>query len=792
MLSMELQLRSSQRRSDRGSATPVSPSSFVQQGTVDWPTLARASVNASVSVLTRLSGCGVELWTASVAQVILGTIHLSAEGESHLNDALANLHSFGSHSNVIYFGFGVKHIVRTLADSSEGMATVAMCASIAEVHGLAISTQIVQEYAKLYSVNSDGSLMPSFRQWEALTHSCSGVLSRSPFGSVVEFFMKFHPQTHMCADPKQTARALEGLAKISSGLMKSMVLIGNSECGFLAAVAQWLLSLRVLIQNSAGDIVYPSTRADMDDYQLMVIYSEDPEASRAISRTADAYYIDDIKEILPDSVGADYVSGRVEWGMAMRHTFGSSARKLLQIPGILGDGIGSAAKIYSVPSRGIPSESELLRRKSRKFGPEASGRAFVDLVCKQLPEFADSRDAMEIAVERPYDEACLHFEKTMALLKEICGCPMECCPQQVGGPAFIDLTDQVSNNQSKKSAYDPQTCLRVLAHTAIQLVRQMSTVASIPANLYPKRRGLEALYEKVQKHFSDRCNSPNVNVTLSDALDSMGLIDQAILIFGVESPFNYTEKAYGQDRNRASVLVNGGLCFIMDSVIRLSSSAEESLRIHIVPGHVEWNQKTYTKVRDGSMGSPRFIMAPMILPVSKAKHKSQMQLIDNMTARAVVMESSDCLRMSYEIRTASGTFSLSPGSLSSEMAKAATSISCSGKTCRPFIDLEERFLFTLYSMRLPYDGPGNQRIPFDIPEKPNIILFGENELARCTALGDSLFDTKLILQERECIACCARRALMADKPHEHVIISRLTAEDAEELLGRRNSFLLED
>lgn len=144
ILSIELQLRSSQRRSDRGSATPVSPSSFVQQGTVDWPNLARASVNASVSVLTRLSGCGLELWTASVAQVILGTIHLSAEGESHLNDALAKLHSFSSHSNAIYFGFGVKHIIRTLADSSEGMATVALCSSIAEVHGLAISTQIVQ------------------------------------------------------------------------------------------------------------------------------------------------------------------------------------------------------------------------------------------------------------------------------------------------------------------------------------------------------------------------------------------------------------------------------------------------------------------------------------------------------------------------------------------------------------------------------------------------------------------------------------------------------------------------
>lgn len=437
----------------------------------------------------------MELWTASVAQVILGTIRLSAGGESHLNDALAKLHSFGSHSNLIYFGFGVRHLVRTLADSAEGMTTVAICASIAEVHGLAISTQIVQEYAKLYTTNSDGSLMPSFRQWEALMNACSGVLSRSPFGTVVEFFMRFHPQTHLCADPKQTARALEGLAKISSGLMKSMVLIGNSECGFLAAIAQWLLALRVVVQNAAGDIVYPSTRADMNDYQLMIIYSDEPEASRAISRTADTYYIDDIKQILPDSLGADYLSGRVEWGTAMRQTFGSSARKLLQIPGNLGECIGSAAQIYSAPTGSVSLKPEFLRHKSRILGPEASGRAFVDLVCKQLPELAGSRDAMELAVERPYHDACLHFEKAMAILKEICGCSMNCCPPQAAGPAFIDLTDQVSNNQSNNSTSDSQECLRLLVHTLIQLVRQMSTVASIPADLYPKRRGLEALYE---------------------------------------------------------------------------------------------------------------------------------------------------------------------------------------------------------------------------------------------------------------------------------------------------------
>ena len=781
-------MRSRLGSSGTETATSISPSAFVQQGTVDWPYLARASVTASVSVLTRLSGGGVELWTAAFAQVLFGTIRLSTEGEAHINGALAKLHSFGTHGNLIYYGFGVKHIVRTLADSAEGMATLAICSSIVEVHSLGVSTQIVQEYAKLYGGNSEGNLMPSFRQWECLVNSCSGVLATSPFGSVVEFFMRFCPDARMCGDPKEVARALEGLARISSGLMKSMVLIGNSECGFLAAIAQWLLSLRVVIQNTAGDIVYPSIGADTTDYQLMVIYSEDQRSSKGISRTADTYYIDNIKELLPESVGADYLSGRVEWGNAITQTFGLFARKLFQTPGILGETIGSAARIYSIPNGTVSLKPGSLQRRSKRHGPEVSGRAFVDLACKILPELADSKGAMNLAVERSYDDACLHFEKAMAILKELCGCSETCNPL-AEKTSFIHLNERDSIERLPERRHGH--CLRLLVLTAIQLIRQMSTVASMPTDLYPKRRGLERLYDEIQKYHSHHRDDPGIELILLYVFDSEGLIDLAALVFGVDQPFAYTEKAYGQHRDQATVFVNGGLCFIIDSVIRLSSRAEDALRVHIVPGHIEWKQRIYAKVRDGVSGSPRFTMHPMILPKADAEYKAQMQLIDSMTARAVVAEYTDFLRMSYEIKTAAGNFFLGPGELTRNITEASSGISCSGKKCQPFNGLEENFLFTVYPLRLPYDS-GPRRIPFDTDEKPNIILFGEHELARCTAMANSVFDTKLILQEEECIACCARRALMANKPHEQVIISYLRAEDIEQLLGRRHFLLLKN
>ena len=92
----------------------------------------------------------------------------------------------------MHFGFGVKHIVLTLADSSEGMAIVGLCAAIAETHSLAFSTQVIQEYAELYSANAGSNITPSYRHSEALVSSCSGVLAQSPFGSVVEFLVRFY------------------------------------------------------------------------------------------------------------------------------------------------------------------------------------------------------------------------------------------------------------------------------------------------------------------------------------------------------------------------------------------------------------------------------------------------------------------------------------------------------------------------------------------------------------------------------------------------------------------------
>lgn len=40
-----------------------------------------------------------------------------------------------------------------------------------------------------------------------------------------------------------------------------------------------------------------------------------------------------------------------------------------------------------------------------------------------------------------------------------------------------------------------------------------------------------------------------------------------------------------------SVLSSGGACFVLDSVLKISIKAEQALRVHIIPGQIEWNGK---------------------------------------------------------------------------------------------------------------------------------------------------------------------------------------------------------
>ncbi|KAL5347862.1 hypothetical protein ACLOAV_007272 [Pseudogymnoascus australis] len=224
---------------------------FAQQGTVDWTMLSRSTVNFTVEILSRLSKAGVEPITAAMGQAIFSGFNLDPEGQKRFSDVVSHLKAFSSYGEIMWFGFGVKHIVRTLSETEQGATCAAICACLSVSYDKYFCGKVLKALAD--QQKAPNSLMPSISQWVALANICSGAVLGSRFPQLVEVYSRLtqsYPrgirhglQETTSADA--LASALLELAKVSSGTVRSVTFIGGVDCGWLAALAQWLLSLRV-------------------------------------------------------------------------------------------------------------------------------------------------------------------------------------------------------------------------------------------------------------------------------------------------------------------------------------------------------------------------------------------------------------------------------------------------------------------------------------------------------------------------------------------------------------------
>ena len=489
------------------------------------------------------------------------------------------------------------------------------------------------------------------------------------------------------------------------------------------------------------------------------------------------------------------MSGRVDWTNAISHTFGAAAMRLFAVPKHLGELIGCAARIYAAyPTKFDPgSWKETLRHKGR-FGAESSGRAFVDLALRSLPELGSSQSSMRAAVELSYKDAILGFEKAFVMMKELCGCRKHCLKSSISSEDGENKSDGERKTTGGSQVRSIAECDRsdekcfyipLLAVTIIQLVRQLSTVGDMPSDLCPKRRGIQGIYEVVEIEADTPASGPKTVSSdfthLLEITNTRDLLSLAALVFtAYDDPLDSYDYLHHDDMSARAI---SGLCFVLDPILQLSDQLENLLRVHIIPGGIEFKGRPYTVVRDGMVTPPLSILKPLVLPAPSTRYKTQMGLLNDLTARAIVTEAADCLRMTYEIKTTSGTCFLAPKDLSVNMNYTASPISCRGKQCRPFKGLSDHFLYTLSPSRLPYFDYGTGRtVPIDQPEKPNICLFGNNAIACCVALN-RFEETKVLLQGDECISCCARRAMMLEESEHVVIVSGLTVERLQRLLG---------
>ena len=99
---------------------------FQQQGSVDWVELPGRSVQFSVAVLARLSKAGIDPFTLQVGRAVCTNFSLHPIAQGRISDAILALKKFGSYGDIIWFGFGVKHVVTDLTETGGSHACGSM------------------------------------------------------------------------------------------------------------------------------------------------------------------------------------------------------------------------------------------------------------------------------------------------------------------------------------------------------------------------------------------------------------------------------------------------------------------------------------------------------------------------------------------------------------------------------------------------------------------------------------------------------------------------------------------
>ncbi|KAF4496079.1 hypothetical protein FAGAP_7770 [Fusarium agapanthi] len=569
---------------------PSTAVSFQQQGTVDWTRVLSGSATFSIDVLSRLSKAGVEAFTIYAARAIFSNVKLGPNGELRLHHALDKLSAFHSFGKALWFGFGVKHIIWSMQESTEGLNCLGICACLTEGFSTIIAAKVIRELFLLYDPPAE--LTPALRQWVALVESSEGLLASSEFGLVLHGLTKLcfqdgQSNLRSAGSPKDIALVLKEVFEVSAGRLDRLFLSGGEDCAWIASVAHWLLDLRVEVQDQDGTIIYrpDGTRSESSmDSQLIITYYRG-HSSELLRVSRKHYVIPRGKLLFSYSENEDSLScGRVSWESCLVDTFGSPMRLLLGSQArSTGTCLGSAARIFLASERGgeghmDPAYTKGLGTGYSPISESSYGRGFYLLARRLLPELGQNsilHQTMEAALNKGYLDAAELYSRSYASLSHLCSCTG--CRSNVDGEKV-----------------DTAFCLLTLIPTICTLIRAMSTInMQQDLGVQPTRSGLESLYW-LQRRFTaglgDSEHDPIRDGLL--AYWPKHTLAMAQILF--------TGRQHERDLDGHSVVAvsHSGLCFCLNTLTEITSDPQRACLVTVVPGRIAWNNFMYNIVYD--------------------------------------------------------------------------------------------------------------------------------------------------------------------------------------------------
>ncbi|KAG6995038.1 hypothetical protein FocnCong_v016533 [Fusarium oxysporum f. sp. conglutinans] len=753
---------------------------FQQQGTVDWTRIMSGSVTFSVDVLSRLSKAGVEAFTIYAARAIFSNVKLGPNGELRLHRALDKLSAFPSFGKALWFGFGVKHIIWSMQESTEGLNCLGICACLTEGYSTIVAAKTIRELFLLY--NPPAELTPALRQWLALVESSAGLLASSEFGLVL------HGLTRLClrdglynlqysGSPKDIALVLKQVFEISTGRLDRLFFSGGADCAWIAAVAHWLLDLRVEVQDQDGTIIYrPDGTRSKSSLEAQVIITYYQGHSSEILRVRRKHYVIPSGNMLIDFQShRDTMScGRVSWESCLVDTFGSPMRLLLG-PQARSTGacLGSAARIFLASVRDGEGHKEFSRTRSWRNAPlpisESSyGRGFCLLALRLLPELNQNpvlHQTMEAAVNTGYLDAAQQFSQSFTSLRQLCSC-IKCRPV------------------AYDEGHDTTFCLLLLIQTICTLVRGMSVICmQQDLEVRPTRSGLESLY------WDQGYVVPDLDPVVHGLLKSWPACGSLML---AQMLFSGQQQVRVLGRESIAATSHSGLCFCLNTLMEITSDPQRACVVTVVPGKIEKNNFMYNMVSDHISGVTGTLEVTGYDAVSMTSVTKYDDLADSsspgLNAELIIEEvfpESTSLSAIYRVSTAvfpSRHFPIGPSAIWHKLGDAYTAASCEGKTCDS-LNGYQSILVKGEGLLLRTPDWQRTRLPITrvLSAKDVSVWVALSQTGLWTkdaSMNDISISVIHRLQGKQCVRCCivnAGNALMCSDQCDDCFVSIITS-----------------
>ena len=403
---------------------------------------------------------------------------------------------------------------------------------------------------------------------------------------------KDYPAT--ISNAEDIARAIYGLGEISNGKVSTITVTGGFECAYVAAFAHWLLNLSISVEDEDGRMIYQ----DLPPEQAQVVITYRRQADLSLMQVSSNSYIlrklDDLFIHNPD-LSDTCLYLRTPWDGCLTRVFGTAFNKLTKVPNILGDFLGSMARIYRGLATGESDVGKFSRKFYIDFFDSSYGEGFIDSVGSIFPEFkrlGGLFDKMHVALGVSLPEAVRTIERTALDLAQLCKCS-DCTFSGAGIETY---------------------CLLAILLTIRELVSLTSCTVT-DDKILPSISGIRAVYSRACNHLKQWRHSSDEFPLLAIAagLPVEGMVGEwvdrhkhfDILSHHIELFSGYCnhDRYHPLENNHiggelCTATVRQGLCYYLDCLRSLSSIVENARIVHIVPGHIQMGDRQYDSTYD--------------------------------------------------------------------------------------------------------------------------------------------------------------------------------------------------